>query len=288
MPLSSVHLLPLAVFVMLPGTFLVTYIIAVLLGHVEIYFPYISDTGTHTPESCIFSQCLNIVSFLVALTVYVRYKQIEQYYRDHLSPESSKILSRNLIALWLGWVSAFGLSVVANFQETNVFRVHMIGAMTCFTFGLLFAWLQTIMSFQMIGVVNTVHVARIRMFLSTIMTFSYATSMICGPRAFKEFHGKDPTNWHYDDGGWTLHVISTVAEWISALSLDFFILTFVREMHLISLSSPRVMFVIDSIQANYESDHIEVLRSSVRGTADDVQVSMGRSLSVPASQVIIH
>lgn len=68
---------------------------------------------------------LNIVSFLVALTIYVRYKQVEQYYRDHMSPESTKILSRNMIALWLGWISAFGLSIVANFQETNVFRVHM-------------------------------------------------------------------------------------------------------------------------------------------------------------------
>ena len=102
------------------------YVVAIWLGHVEIEFPYISDTGTHTPESCIFSQMLNIVSFLVALTMYVRYKQVEQYYRDHLSPESSRILAANVWSLWIGWVSAFGLSIVANFQETSVFRVHMV------------------------------------------------------------------------------------------------------------------------------------------------------------------
>lgn len=50
-----------------------------------------------------------------------------------------------------------------------------------------------------------------------------------------------------DDGGWDLHIISTISEWISALSLCTFILTYVREMHLISLSSPRVMFVIENL-----------------------------------------
>lgn len=50
-----------------------------------------------------------------------------------------------------------------------------------------------------------------------------------------------------EDGGWNLHIISTICEWMSALSLCTFILTYVREMHRISLSSPRVTFVIESI-----------------------------------------
>jgi len=299
MPLGSVHLLPLSVFILLPGTFIVTYVIAILLGHVEVYFPYISDTGTHTPESCIFSQALNIVSFLVALTVYVRYKQIEQYYRDHLSPLSSRILSKNIVSLWFGWGSAFGLSVVANFQESNVFRVHMVGAMMAFGFGNLYSWLQTIMSFQMIPIVNTICVARFRLCLSMIMTCTFFMSSICGPMAFKQFNGKDPTNWHYEDGGWPLHVVSTIAEWTSAMCLDFYILTFVREMHSISLSSPRVMFVIDSLSVqtpdnSYTNDDtVEIIRSSTRrgqtpNLDQSLQVSVGRQFTSSASQVIIH
>ena len=38
--------------------------IAILLGHVEVEFPYISDTGTHVPESNIFAQSLNMVACL--------------------------------------------------------------------------------------------------------------------------------------------------------------------------------------------------------------------------------
>lgn len=171
--------------------------IAIVLGHVEVEFPYISDTGTHTPESCIFSQMLNIVSFLVAITIYVRYKHIEQYYRDsNLTIESESILKLNRRGLFAGLASSFGLSIVANFQETNVFRVHMAGAILAFGFGVLYSWIQTMMSFKMIPLVNTKHVACLRLVLSMIMTCTFATSSVCGPMAFRRFHGKDPTAWN--------------------------------------------------------------------------------------------
>lgn len=41
-----------------------SYIIAVMLGHVEAGFPYISDTATYAPESCIFSQFINMFAML--------------------------------------------------------------------------------------------------------------------------------------------------------------------------------------------------------------------------------
>lgn len=35
-----------------------------MLGHVEAGFPYISDTATYAPESCIFSQFINMFAML--------------------------------------------------------------------------------------------------------------------------------------------------------------------------------------------------------------------------------
>lgn len=40
-------------------TYISRYIAAVLLGHVEPDFPYISDAATHSPESCVFGQLMN-------------------------------------------------------------------------------------------------------------------------------------------------------------------------------------------------------------------------------------
>nr|CAD7442702.1 unnamed protein product [Timema bartmani] len=64
MKYRKLHLLPISVFVLIPTTFVITYTCAVLLGHVEPGFPYISDTGALPPESCVFAQLLGIASVL--------------------------------------------------------------------------------------------------------------------------------------------------------------------------------------------------------------------------------
>lgn len=45
-------------------------------------------------------------------------------------------------ALIFGLLSTFGLSVVANFQETSVLVVHFIGALLCFGGGTAYFWTQ--------------------------------------------------------------------------------------------------------------------------------------------------
>jgi hypothetical protein len=44
--------------------------------------------------------------------------------------------------LYLGWIGAFGISIVANFQETAVFRVHLTGALMAFGVGSAYLWTQ--------------------------------------------------------------------------------------------------------------------------------------------------
>ncbi len=44
--------------------------------------PYISDTGTYPPESCIFAQFLNMGALLIGIDVYIRYKQVSLYAMD--------------------------------------------------------------------------------------------------------------------------------------------------------------------------------------------------------------
>lgn len=54
------------------------------------------------------------------------------------------------------------------------------------------------------------------------------------------FLGKDPTKWYPKDGGWVLHVVSTVSEWMLSACFCLFILSFVNEFRKISLEPPRV------------------------------------------------
>lgn len=244
---DKIYLLPLTVFVLLPGTFIITYVISVSLGHVEPDFPYISDTGTHSPESCIFGQLLNLVAFLIAITVYTRYKQIHIYYGYHLTGDTIPMLNR--ISLCLGLVASLGLSIVANFQETNIIVVHLIGALLCFGPGTVYIWVQAALSYLVCPVINKIYMAHGRLFLAIVCTTSFLTSCIAGPISLSQFHGQDKTKWYPGDGGFELHVVSTVAEWILAISFDIFILTFVREFQRITMASPQVYLAIEEMRS---------------------------------------
>ena len=137
--------------------------------------------------------------------------------------------------------------MVANFRELELFKVHVVGALLAFGFGAIYCWIQTFLSFKIYPMVNSLLTARIRLILSMIMTMTFCTSCICGPMAMRYFHGKDPTNWKPDDGGFQLHLVSTICEWISAMCLNFFILTYVRELQVIirSLNCSSFSFLKD-------------------------------------------
>lgn len=76
--LANLHYMPVFLFVTLPTTFILTYVIAVLLGHVEAGFPYISDAATYAPESCIFAQFINMTAALSKYLLYLLYNIVFQ------------------------------------------------------------------------------------------------------------------------------------------------------------------------------------------------------------------
>lgn len=273
MVLTNIHILPIIVFTLIPCSFIITYCIAVLLGHVEVGFPYISDTGTYLPESCIFSLAMNLVAFLLACLMYVRYKQVEQHYRDHLSSEFTVVLRINRISLILGWMGCLGVCVLANFQETAVIVVHMSGALLAFGCAAMYSWLQTIISHYVYPLLNSMFVARLRVFLSLVLSAAFLTTLIAGIIAHQNFHGEDPMKWNPEDGGFTAHVISTGAEWILVISFDFFLLTFVKEMQTISISSPQIHFVIEDLTLQNTDFYNSVDQVNITSSQNSLRVS---------------
>ena len=184
-------------------------------------------------------------------------------------------------------MSCLGLSIVANFQETSIFYVHLAGAFLCFGGGLIYCWIQTWMSFRTCPLVNSRFMAQIRFTITFIMTISFLILFSLGPYSQLLFKGNDIRKWHPEDGGYLFHVISTIAEWICALSLDIFISTFIREMQKISLSSPKILFVnvnINSISSPYpysSEDPIEVyIRNSPSSSSmrDSIAANLSNSL----------
>jgi hypothetical protein len=48
----------------------------------------------------------------------------------------------NMVSIWTGWASAFGISIVGNFQNTSVLYVHLAGAIIAFGFACAYMWTQ--------------------------------------------------------------------------------------------------------------------------------------------------
>ena len=70
--LPPLYIYPLVSGLVLPVTFVLTFIISVTLSHTELDWPYISDTATRPPESSIFSQIVNFGALLLAISFYIR------------------------------------------------------------------------------------------------------------------------------------------------------------------------------------------------------------------------
>jgi hypothetical protein len=47
-----------------------------------------------------------------------------------------------MVSIWTGWASAFGISIVGNFQNTSVLYVHLAGAIIAFGFACAYMWTQ--------------------------------------------------------------------------------------------------------------------------------------------------
>ncbi|XP_064635581.1 DNA damage-regulated autophagy modulator protein 2-like isoform X3 [Lineus longissimus] len=233
----GIHLLPLAVAIVMPVSFIATYVIAVLLNHVEAGFPYISDTGTYPPESCIFGQMMNFGALLIILTVHIRYKQIVEYYADAAVMNTS-ILRINKVSEYCGYLAGFGLSVVGNFQETNVIVVHIIGAIMAFGLGMVYAYLQSVVSYKMHPHVSHIAICHLRMVLSVLITVFFIMTLALGSAAGK--YAGNKSKWDPLDAGFTEHVLSTASEWLMSICMMIFFITFVGEFQKIHVKGPSV------------------------------------------------
>ncbi|XP_034388379.1 DNA damage-regulated autophagy modulator protein 2-like [Cyclopterus lumpus] len=231
---QGLSFLPAALVVWTAASFVFAYITAVVLRHVDPLVPYISDTGTMAPERCLFGIMLDVSAFLGMATVYVRYKQVEA-----LTGEAELKLNRlNRLGLLLGLISSFGMAVVANFQKTTLFSMHLVGAVLTFGVGALYILVQTLLSLRMQPHIHsrTTYLVRLGVGLWTLSSIiiMFVSSVIM----YSSLPGVDVArklHWTPGETGYTAHIISTVSEWSLAFSFISFFLSYIRDFQKITL-----------------------------------------------------
>ncbi|XP_030844939.1 DNA damage-regulated autophagy modulator protein 1 [Strongylocentrotus purpuratus] len=209
------------------------YIVAVTRGDVAFLFPYISDAASTAPQSCIFGQLLNMTALIVFAGVFVRFRQLTSL----VPPYYVKIKSMNIWGLVFGWTSGFGMTLVANFQDSNVLIVHLIGAFLLFVMGTAYCVTHTIISYKLYPQYNTMLLCRLRLVITTTTAVSMIISIITGVIAemlWFHTHGdhtrtRSQVHWAPQDGGYIPHLISAFSEWVMSIALMVFYLTYTKE-----------------------------------------------------------
>ncbi|XP_005388995.1 PREDICTED: DNA damage-regulated autophagy modulator protein 2 [Chinchilla lanigera] len=230
---QGLSFLPIALVIWTAAAFTFSYIIAVTLHHVDPALPYISDTGTVAPEKCVFGAMLNIAALLCLATIYVRYKQVHA-----LNPEENLIIKLNKAGLVLGILSCLGASLVANFQKTALFVVHVSGSVLTFGMGIFYMFVQTILSYLMQPKIHGKQVFWIRLLLLVWCGVSVLSMLICSSILYSGDFGADivqKLHWKPEDKGYVLHMVTTAAEWSMSFSFFGFFLTYIRDFQKISL-----------------------------------------------------
>lgn len=106
--------LPLLLALLSSATFLITYAISFARNDTS-WFPAISDTADHRPESNVFGLLFNFCSVLGLITAFVRYLQL-RHDADWNERDRNVVIRLNKVSFVFGIVSSLGASIVASFQ----------------------------------------------------------------------------------------------------------------------------------------------------------------------------
>ncbi|XP_045176378.1 DNA damage-regulated autophagy modulator protein 2-like isoform X2 [Mercenaria mercenaria] len=210
------HWLPIIIALYAPLSFIITYSIAVENKHVEPGFPYISYTGTRPPESCVLGQLLNIGALLAGVIIYTRYRQSRFHFENSENIQNSQnsknrensarkyLLHLNTAAFITGLLTIFGVSLVGNFQSTNIWEVHLLGAFLAFGVGFVYMILQTIISCKSVSFKIPGNSLYIRGFRIALCVADFVLLIICGIAALLSTSkgpgpGKSTLHWSSDE-----------------------------------------------------------------------------------------
>ncbi|KAJ3601954.1 hypothetical protein NHX12_029715 [Muraenolepis orangiensis] len=231
---QGLSILPVALVTWTSATFIFAYITAVTLRHVDPLLPYISDTGTVAPERCVFGLMLDVSAFLGIATTYVRYKQVQAL----LGQDEKTLHSLNKLGLVLGSISSSGMCVVANFQKTTLFSMHIVGAVLTFGVGGLYIVAQTLLSFHMQPHVHSKTLFSVRLGIAVWTITSIISMFVSSVVMYSSLPGVDVAqklHWTPGETGYTAHIVSTISEWSLAFSFVSFFYTYIRDFQKIHL-----------------------------------------------------
>ncbi|CAF1320835.1 unnamed protein product [Adineta ricciae] len=222
------YVFPLSVCILVPLAYFLSFLVAVQLGHSKFEFPFLSRSSTDSPESCIYSQIINFASFVLIITIYIRYRQIAELIRNNPT-------------------CGMSMSIISNFPHANVFPVRLFATYLTFvaTVGTLFCemllslWIQPLLYSSRI-------IPIIRAILTVIASAALVAFVICQTITVVKFDNEQKL-WTATSPGWTYHLSTIISAWVLTSSALVYICTLIIDFHQIKIISPKIFLTNDII-----------------------------------------
>lgn len=242
----DVRVVPVALYILLPVSFVTLYFWGTSLNHFNEFLPFISDLGARAPEDGLFAETCAISAVLFALTFYFRYLLLRDFADGSKVKNFRALLITNLA---LGFTGAFGITLVGNYSELFIDRVHSLGALMILGLGVVYEWIDvhlTIHTEVLPTRSRTRVVLRIILascstialvFMETSSYLSYYNRVVEPKDVYERLH------WTREMGGFQGHLVSAFSEWILLLSELLYFGTFIPEFKCFRLPYPFLVAV---------------------------------------------
>ncbi|XP_022258035.1 DNA damage-regulated autophagy modulator protein 1-like [Limulus polyphemus] len=165
----------------------------------------------------------------------IRFVLVTKLNKNHLR----KIQVANCTSLFCGIVAIGGMIVVAVYPMSSLQLAHDIGAYGLFFVGIIYAFLQTLVSYFLYPDHNGLATCRLRLTFVTLCFVSLIIMMIFYPIGSAEFDSGNYSHTkrlkHPGEKGFVELVVSSVAEWTLALFFIFYFFSYIREFQKITL-----------------------------------------------------
>ncbi|CAI4227732.1 unnamed protein product [Auanema sp. JU1783] len=265
MVVRKVWLVPVMAVVTSTLAFLSSLIVGNMDGHLKTWITSVSTAGSHSPESCLFSQFLNISAFFLILTFYVRHRQTVEYYAHRLQWEGNAWRICSLIFMWVGIISAVSLTVVANFPKTEAILIHDTAAAFTFLTQIVYSWGQVVIGFAMIPHMASTFVNFLRLFLAILATFFvvlHEAALVLNPSKNNGTNLFEVHETIYSDNQASFNqTVFISTEWLMILAMQLFLLTFTAELRFAYAHVPRVVFCRSAMEIGYPAEprHVKIV-----------------------------
>ncbi|XP_041715288.1 transmembrane protein 150A-like [Coregonus clupeaformis] len=191
--------------------------------------PLISKCGTLPPESCFFSLICSTGCFMVMLIGLLRYAHVIEKHQNCVL---------NTASLSTGWICAAGLIMVGNFQVDYAKVLHYVGAGVAFPTSILFACLQSALTYRLAKTQGEYNVGHLRLGMSLL---AFITLVLGGVFFIQE--------------SFALQHASAILEWLFCIIIMLFFGTFAFEFGDMSGDTLMVLARGGGVQGFSSSDH---------------------------------